>query len=161
MQGEWLWQSKNPYDYKIRGFVVDKWEITFYMNSDLMGVHSDTMTFDINDVKENKVTFQTNIRKYELAFSGNQMVAEMIKDDIMDIYKDESPITCLKEDFLCYIIKENPKIGMTADEVRKSTWGSPDEISKDTYLWGIKEQWCYSGYRYIYLEDGIVTSISE
>lgn len=161
LQGEWLWQSKNPYDNNIRGFVVDKWEITFYRDSDIMGVHSDAMTFDIDDVKENRVTFQTSIRRYELTFTGNLMEAEMIKDDIMYILKDESPITCKKEDFLCYIIKEEPKIGMTAEEVRASSWGSPEEINKDTYSWGVKEQWCYSGYKYIYLEDGIVTSISE
>lgn len=57
--------------------------------------------------------------------------------------------------------KKPPAIGMTAEEVRASTWGSPKEINKDTYSWGVKEQWVYSGYRYIYLEDGIVTSISE
>ena len=57
--------------------------------------------------------------------------------------------------------KKPPAIGMTAEEVKASTWGSPKEINKDTYSWGVKEQWVYSGYRYIYLEDGIVTSISE
>lgn len=161
LQGEWLWQTTNPFDKNIRGFVVDKWKITFYRNSELMGVDSDTMTFDINDIKENKLTFQTDIRKYELTFSGNQMVGEMIKDIIMAPYKDDSPITFLKAEFLKDIIKEKPQIGMTADEVKKSTWGIPDEINKDTYSWGTREQWCYSGYRYIYLEDGIVTSISE
>lgn len=54
-----------------------------------------------------------------------------------------------------------PAIGMTAAEVLASTWGEPEDINKTTYSWGVKEQWCYSGYRYIYLEDGIVTSISE
>lgn len=57
--------------------------------------------------------------------------------------------------------KKPPAIGMTADEVRASSWGNPKDINKDTYSWGVKEQWCYSDYRYIYLEDGIVTSISE
>lgn len=57
--------------------------------------------------------------------------------------------------------RENPKIGMTAEEVLESTWGEPKDINKTTYSWGVKEQWCYSNYRYIYLEDGIVTSISE
>lgn len=40
-------------------------------------------------------------------------------------------------------------------------WGEPDDINKSTYSWGVKEQWCYSDYRYIYFEDGIVTSIHE
>ena len=54
-----------------------------------------------------------------------------------------------------------PAIGMTADEVILSTWGNPKEINKSTYSWGTSEQWVYSGYRYIYLDDGIVTSIQE
>lgn len=57
--------------------------------------------------------------------------------------------------------KKAPEIGMTAEEVRQSTWGEPQDINKTTYSWGIKEQWCYSGYRYIYFEDGIVTAIQE
>ena len=54
---------------------------------------------------------------------------------------------------------KEPYIGMTADEVEKSTWGEPNKKNKDIYSWGIKEQWVYSG-GYIYLENGMVTSIS-
>lgn len=57
--------------------------------------------------------------------------------------------------------KKTPQIGMTAEEVRQSTWGEPQDINKTTYSWGVKEQWCYSGYRYIYFEDGVVTAIQE
>lgn len=57
--------------------------------------------------------------------------------------------------------KEEPAIGMTADEVRKSTWGSPKEINRTTTAYGIHEQWVYSNYRYIYLDDGIVTAIQD
>lgn len=55
----------------------------------------------------------------------------------------------------------SPIIGMTAEEIRLSTWGDPDKINKSTYSWGTSEQWVYEGYRYIYLDDGIVTSIQE
>lgn len=56
---------------------------------------------------------------------------------------------------------KNPLVGMTADEVKQSTWGEPEKINKSTYSWGTSEQWCYSGYRYVYLDNGIVTSIQE
>lgn len=59
-----------------------------------------------------------------------------------------------------YLANE-PKIGMTAEEVEASNWGKPQEINKTTYEWGITEQWCYPGYKYIYLEDGKVTAIQE
>lgn len=57
--------------------------------------------------------------------------------------------------------KRSPAIGMTAEEVLESTWGRPQKINKTTYSWGTTEQWCYSGYRYIYFDNGTVSSISE
>ena len=57
--------------------------------------------------------------------------------------------------------KSDPKIGMTASQVRSSTWGSPDKINKDTYSWGTTEQWIYNDKGYIYFKNGYVTSISE
>lgn len=57
--------------------------------------------------------------------------------------------------------KKEPAIGMTAEQVEKSTWGKPKKINKTTYSWGVSEQWVYPNYRYIYLEDGIVTAIQE
>ena len=63
------------------------------------------------------------------------------------------------------VILQEPRIGMTADEIRNSTWGEPDDINKTTNKYGVKEQWVYKSpdydYKYIYLEDGIVTSIQE
>ena len=56
--------------------------------------------------------------------------------------------------------KSIPKVGMTAEQVRKSRWGNPNKINKDTYSWGVTEQWVYKQ-GYVYLENGIVTSVSE
>lgn len=56
---------------------------------------------------------------------------------------------------------KEPRVGMTASEVRASTWGEPKDINKTTYEWGTHEQWCYPHYKYIYFEDGIVTAIQE
>lgn len=55
----------------------------------------------------------------------------------------------------------NPRVGMTAEEVENSTWGPPIKKNIRTYEWGTTEQWVYFGDRYIYLENDIVTSISE
>lgn len=54
-----------------------------------------------------------------------------------------------------------PKIGMTGEEVRKSKWGNPDKVNKDTYSWGTEEQWVYENKGYVYFKNGIVTSVSE
>lgn len=54
-----------------------------------------------------------------------------------------------------------PSIGMTKTEVENSTWGKPTKINKTTTSYGVHEQWCYSNYKYIYFENGVVTSIQE
>lgn len=60
--------------------------------------------------------------------------------------------------------KDEPAIGMTADEVRESTWGEPSTINKTTTKYSVNEQWVYKSSvktRYIYIEDGFVTAIQE
>ncbi len=55
--------------------------------------------------------------------------------------------------------KPTPQIGMTASEVEASSWGKPVRKNITKYPWGKREQWVYSIYRYIYFENGRVTSI--
>ncbi len=57
--------------------------------------------------------------------------------------------------------KRNPSIGMTEEEVLNSIWGEPKDVNRTTTKYGVKEQWVYSGYRYIYFEHGTVTTIQE
>ncbi len=57
--------------------------------------------------------------------------------------------------------KPEPAIGMTANEILNSKWGEPKSKNKTTTAYGTSEQWVYSNYRYIYLDDGIVTAIQE
>ncbi len=55
----------------------------------------------------------------------------------------------------------DPSIGMTASEVESSSWGKPEKKNITEYAWGTEEQWVYSNYRYVYLKNGIVTSIQR
>ncbi|WP_146548753.1 hypothetical protein [Rummeliibacillus suwonensis] len=55
----------------------------------------------------------------------------------------------------------DPAIGMTNEEVLESTWGKPQEINKTTSSYGVSEQWVYPDYKYLYFEDGILTTIQE
>lgn len=68
-----------------------------------------------------------------------------------------------KKDYEIIEIKgiKEPSIGMTKAEVEASTWGKPEDINKTTTKYGTREQWCYSGYKYVYFEDGVVTSIQD
>jgi hypothetical protein len=53
------------------------------------------------------------------------------------------------------------KIGMTKEEVLTDGWGTPEDVNKTTTENGTSEQWVYSGYRYLYFEDGILKEIQD
>lgn len=51
------------------------------------------------------------------------------------------------------------RIGMTAQQVRQSSWGSPERVNATHHARGTREQWVYPGHQYLYLENGILTSV--
>lgn len=60
-----------------------------------------------------------------------------------------------------YNEKDEPQIGMSKDEILNSVWGKPKykNITETENI--ILEQWVYSSSRYIFFENGIVTSIQK
>lgn len=52
-----------------------------------------------------------------------------------------------------------PAIGMTTDEVLSSKWGKPNKKNVTTTASGTSEQWIYDYYGYVYLDNGVVTTI--
>lgn len=59
------------------------------------------------------------------------------------------------------IVDYNPTIGMTTEEVEKSTWGKPQSVNRTVTSNSISEQWVYPNYKYLYFEDGIMTSFQD
>lgn len=55
--------------------------------------------------------------------------------------------------------KVEPYIGMTKAQLTESAWGEPYRTNISQFEFGTYEQWCYSENRYVYVKDGIVTSI--
>ncbi|MEC0715333.1 hypothetical protein [Bacillus licheniformis] len=56
----------------------------------------------------------------------------------------------------------NPKevsIGMTTEEVLTEGWGRPIDINTTVSSNSKREQWVYKGNKYLYFEDGVLTSI--
>lgn len=84
-----------------------------------------------------------------------------LNQDYLYVRTDEANIKNMEDQYQVQINRVEPSIGMTADEVRESTWGEPIKINKTTTEYGVDEQWVYDDYKYIYLEDGIVTAIQE
>lgn len=53
------------------------------------------------------------------------------------------------------------RIGMTAEQVRASCWGKPRYVNRTTTARGTSEQWVYGGGNYVYLDNGIVTTVQH
>jgi hypothetical protein len=66
------------------------------------------------------------------------------------------PVTALAE---CKK-KGNPKIGMTAAQVKATCWGPPKYVNAKVRATGKYEQYVYGDNKFVYLRDGIVTSVS-
>ncbi|WP_262176540.1 hypothetical protein [Saccharococcus sp. Marseille-Q5394] len=83
---------------------------------------------------------------------------ELNKSEISEVKSEERRTERLVEKWEA--MKE-PSIGMSASDVKSSRWGKPMRVNKTTIKYGVREQWVYSGNRYLYLEDGFVTAIQE
>jgi hypothetical protein len=55
--------------------------------------------------------------------------------------------------------KQGASIGMTAEQILQSTWGKPKKINVTINASGRHEQWVYSGFQYLYVDNGVLTSI--
>ncbi|GGN99786.1 tetratricopeptide repeat protein [Saccharibacillus kuerlensis] len=138
------WEDENGWHQLI--FTDNKVSSVFYPDSHDTQVY----TFDLK-VENNRVVssgtsyFIENNKLYEVHEYNNDPTS----------YSKTASSTSVPEE------KPSPTIGMTASEVRASNWGSPIDINTTTTEYVVLEQWVYNDYKYIYLEDGIVTSISE
>ena len=56
------------------------------------------------------------------------------------------------------LVEQNKiQIGMTKEMVEDS-WGKPNDINRTVGSWGVHEQWIYDSGRYLYFENGKLTS---
>lgn len=106
----------------------------------------DDITKGVNNLANGLSSYRKYYRSFEASEQANQ---KQLEEELTEKQQDNA------------IKNSIPKVGMTSSEVRKTKWGSPDKINKDTYSWGTTEQWVYDDYGYVYFKNGIVTSVSE
>ena len=58
------------------------------------------------------------------------------------------------------VLPEKIRIGMTDKKVL-SIWGKPTDINRTINRYGVKEQWVYPNYVYLYFTDGVLTTIQD
>jgi hypothetical protein len=53
----------------------------------------------------------------------------------------------------------DPRFGVTAKQVEATCWGKPDHVNRTETAGVISDQYVHGDSRYVYLRNGIVTSI--
>ena len=134
----------------------------------------DPVIDQINNLALYAFCVQTNIEK---SYYLRDEQIEYIDPDYNGVLAEDVKAFCLKyadENDGFYEINEaklmiednrtKPNIGMTKIDVWNSLWGYPDDINTTETAYGTSEQYIYrSDYgsdKYVYLENGIVTSVS-
>lgn len=158
IQGSYTYyeSSDDGIQVEIRGYDIKIGEDKYTLNSSFG--HSSIISFEKGYVTEIRsgliaITYEddTCIKYQSDAGKELEEKQEQEKEERRHVEEKE------RQEYLA----NEPKIGMTADEIKASNWGNPEKINKTTYAWGVTEQWCYPNYKYIYFEDGIVTAIQE
>lgn len=54
-----------------------------------------------------------------------------------------------------------PRVGMTYAQVKKTCWGEPDHANRTEGTTAVSDQLVYGDGRYVYLRNGVVTSIQS
>ncbi|MDQ0193080.1 hypothetical protein [Paenibacillus wynnii] len=101
------------------------------------------------DREEAGFYFDSIPRKYNLEF------AERYMKDTMAINEQRRQIENAK------YANQPPAIGETKEQLKTSSWGLPKDINKTITENNISEQWVYGDGKYVYLENGIVTTIQK
>lgn len=106
--------------------------------------------------------------------AGYLSYGSLVENDFIKNFLDE-----IEENRLQNLEEENPKlarltkkygtstaerlmrkeiwVGMTS-EMARDALGRPEDINRSTYSWGVNEQWIYPYGKYLYFEDGVLTS---
>lgn len=144
----YLWQYQGEREYETSGKIS---EFDYFFIKMIEKVYPDILKKGVPYIIENEIGFNT---------SAVERLTQMLKD-IGEIEEYQDFFSEIDNNDSEIEQKSEPSIGMTASEVRSSSWGSPNDINKTTTAYGVNEQWVYGGGRYIYFEDGIVSAIQE
>lgn len=110
------------------------------------------------------ITVFSGLTEYDFSLWRKGIASIYWNDENREAYEDKNPNAGESNSNKIQNTQVPPAIGMTAAQVRASTWGEPSDINRTTTRYGVSEQWVYktgSEMKYVYFEDGIVTAIQE
>lgn len=143
--------------------VIDKWKITFgvdpkYNTDNIFDEYSFNFSVDNHILK---LDSELDIKHYGAGIFAEYKIDEN-KKTLTAIISNELPTYYYESAETTFPNKlKKPYIGMTKEQAKNSTWGEPNKINKTTTAYGIHEQWVYNDFKYLYFDNGYLTSIQE
>lgn len=138
--------------------------LDFYVTSKTKFNNNTSKDFTEEDITKIKEILDIIPKTYSGEFKEDIIKFKEIVDSKYQPYakiKKEREDKIKGETYFYELRNKDPHVGMSSDELIFSKWGEPKKINKTTNTYGISEQWVYGNGRYVYLDDGIVTSIQE
>lgn len=74
-------------------------------------------------------------------------------------FQDDEPSVALKKRAAECKRLGIPRVGMSVKQVEATCWGKPDHVNRTETAGAITDQYVYGDSRYVYLRNGVVTSI--
>ena len=93
--------------------------------------------------------------------SGNLILNDCLNEGYLTSTAYVSGYKKVSDEIITINFDQVPSIGMNKGDLIFSSWGKPKDKNITKTASGTTEQWVYSDYRYVYLEDNIVTAIQE
>lgn len=164
LNGKWEYTNSNTYEFIFNNYEVAK--IVFYDNH--KKIVTDKDLFSLSADNEGNVVLRTSglSAVYQLNFleSGQIKITDM-RQDLEDYVNKERVYSKISDETIFPELSKEPYIGMTRAELEKSLWGNPKKINTTTTTGGTTEQWIYdrpyNNKAYVYLTNGIVTTIQK
>lgn len=125
--------------------LLDKRNYAFHLLTDKYMMAEEQIE-DISDIKD-------DTKRDEKIDGIYKLIADKLAEQqkVAEVKKQEARTQQLAD--------SDPQIGMKQQEVEASKWGKPKKINTTITKYGKSEQWVYDNFRYVYFDDGIVTSI--
>lgn len=165
----WNYEFNDDYTGRFVGYNPDSsypaFDYNFTWSYDKESSEVVIMDIESNDEKNSFkiLNFEENdiIKVEETVFPYEEKTLTRGYFNYDKIVKEHGSYTDSENQKKYWLSGSEPEIGMSEIDVKMSSWGQPNEINRTETEYGINEQWIYGDGKYIYFEDGIVTSIQE
>lgn len=154
-QGKWIREKMEWFELIVSGDEISIVEYYDQAKTRVDDVDSYTLDIDENGSVIACHNHKTEHPEYILVKTddGKLQITE-IEDNKISLYNYVGEATEVPKE------ATEPKIGMTKDEVLKSTWGNPKKRNITETKNGTHEQWVYDK-GYIYFDNGLVSTIQR